>query len=163
MTYIILNKPVGYSNEMLTELLTENNRVGKEAVLEINTLHSLNTLDTESEGLVILTNTIETRQPSTPEQEYEITIDNYLSKDAEKILKKGISLEGVFIPGIQITEEKHKGNRSVVIATMTEVTAESIRKFFKAIGYHVTAVRCIRVGEFKLGVLSIGKWKVITN
>jgi 16S rRNA U516 pseudouridylate synthase RsuA-like enzyme len=42
---------------------------------------------------------------------------------------------------------------------MTEQTAKNIRNFFKIIGFHVTAVRCIRVGEFKLGVLSIGKWK----
>lgn len=162
--YILLNKPVGYSTDMLHELLTEKNNVGKPAPDKLPPYSPLNNLEPDSEGLVVLTDEKEGMETlPNLEQEYEITIDHYLSKDAEHILKKGITLENKFITGIKIIEEKHKGNRSVVVATMTEQTAKNIRNFFEIIGFHVTAVRCIRVGEFKLGVLSIGKWKTTTD
>lgn len=159
--YILINKPVDVHMDSIHELLTEKNNVGKSLNETPPPLAAQNTLDTESEGLVVLSDKTGEKSMSKAEQEYEITIDNYLSKDAEKILKKGMVIDENFIGGIRIQEEKHKGNRSVVVATMTEHTAQNIRNFFELIGYRVSAVRCIRIGEFKLGVLSIGKWKKI--
>ncbi len=167
--YFAVNKPVGYSASLegehsIKELLTETHHAGKYLQIEeeLPTPHIATSLDTDAEGLILLTNDhglIE--KIRNKEHEYEITIDNYLTKDAVKILKKGIVIKDTFVPGITILEEKHKGNRSVVRATMSEITASNIRDMFEKIGYHVTAVKCVRIGEVKLGTLSIGKWKFI--
>ncbi len=151
--YIILNKPVEYNLTDAFDLLGE---------IQHRYTHALNTLSKDSEGLVVLAPGDE--NAPLRESEYEVTIDDYLSRDAQKILKKGIHTEKEFISGITLIEEKHKGKRSVVRLSTTQNTDTQIRNMFETIGYHVTGIRCIRIGEFKLGVLSIGKWKkIITN
>ncbi|MBP9731959.1 MAG: hypothetical protein KBD29_00665 [Candidatus Magasanikbacteria bacterium] len=149
---IILNKPIDYSVSEALELLEEH---------KITHTHSISDLDSNSEGLVVfVTNTYAT-EPEVYENEYEITIDEYLSKAAENILTKGMNIEGKNYSGIILIEEKHKGKRSVVRISSTKTNDIDIKKMFEAIGYHVVSMRRIRIGKFKLGVLSIGRWKFI--
>lgn len=146
--HIILNKPVGCSILEATELLEKNRTTH---------IHSFGDLDKNSEGLLVFA----TNEQPLQESEYEITIDNYLSKAAENILKKGMNIEGKNFNGITLIEEKHKGKRSVVRVSSTKTKDTEIRKMFETIGYHVVGIRRIRIGEFKLGVLSIGRWKFV--
>ncbi len=160
---IIMNKPVGYhatpTPPSVFELLDKRHCVSKKIIQVPPTILPTYELDSESEGLLILTDDKEKERVS--EHEYEVTIDKYLSRQAHVILKKGINAEGKIIPGISIIEEKHKGKRSVVQLVATKATDIQIRILFETIGYHVVGIRRIRVGNIKLGVLSIGKWKVL--
>lgn len=149
---IILNKPVGYSVLEASELLEGE---------KTTHIHSLSDLDSNSEGLLVFTTDNQSQKYEISDCEYEITIDDYLSKAAENILTKGMTIEEENFSGITLIEEKHKGKRSVVRVSSTKSTDVKIKKMFEAIGYHVVGVRRIRIGEFKLGVLSIGRWKFV--
>lgn len=149
---IILNKPVGYSILEAIELLEEK---------QTTHTNTINSLDSNSEGLVVCIPNNQSLESEIPECEYEITIDDYLSKPAEKILTKGMIIEGKNFSGITLIEEKHKGKRSVVRVSTTRTTDIEIRTMFETIGYHVVGIRRIRIGEFKLGVLPIGRWKIV--
>ena len=150
--YIILNKPVRCSVSEAQELLEENRTTHT---------HPLGHLDENSEGLLVFTTNEHPREPEVNESEYEITIDKYLSKSAEHILTKGMVIEGKNFSGIMLIEEKHKGKRSVVRLTSVKTKDTEIRKMFETIGYHVVGIRRTRIGEYKLGVLSIGRWKLV--
>ncbi len=151
---IILNKPVGYSVLEAIELLEEK---------KTTYTHSISNLDSNSEGLVVFMSENQSIESEVYENEYEITIDDYLSKAAENILTKGMNIDGKNYSGIKLIEEKHKGKRSVVRASSTKTNDIEIKKMFKAIGYHTVSIRRIRIGKFKLGVLSIGRWKIVNN
>ncbi len=159
--YIILNKPVGYNTSQITpslfELLDETHCISKPIPDIPDTLFSIDELEQSSEGLIVITDIQHNTEGY--ESEYEITIDKYLSPQAMTILKKGMNIEGKLYAGISIIEEKHKGKRSVVRINSRKTNDNGIRTMFEAIGYHVVGLRRIRIENFKLGVLSIGKWK----
>lgn len=166
--YIILNKPVGYSTQpgvslSITELLDRAHCVSHNDQPVPQNLQILHSLDTESEGLVFGTTDAELAEKKFTEYEFEITIDQYLSKQAINILEKGMTIEETFIPGVDIVEEKHKGKRSVVQLLSSSCNDRDLVRMFETIGYHVTTTRLIRMDSIKLGVLSIGKWKYISK
>jgi pseudouridine synthase len=168
IVYITLNKPVNYhvskeAEPSIYELLDDTHTTSSDTSPIPEDLMVVNNLDPDSEGLIVLTNNQETTSSSKDQEtEFEITIDDYLSKQALVILKKGMHRDGESIAGITIVEEKHKGKRSVVRIISHKNTDIQIRKMFEAIGYHVVGIRCIRFDVFKLGVLSIGRWKYAT-
>ncbi len=149
---IILNKPVGYTTLEALELLEEQKTTHS---------YSISELDSNSEGLLVFVTNNHPTEAEMYENEYEITIDDYLSKPAENILTKGMNIDGENFSGITLIEEKHKGKRSVVRISSTKTNDIKIKKMFEAIGYHVVSMRRIRIGKFKLGVLSIGRWKFV--
>lgn len=175
LVYIALNKPVGYitstvdtQGASIMGLLQEHNYIGKEAPPPLPRVFPVGRLDKDSEGLVLLTNDGEltnalTHPTHEHEKEYEVTIDQYLTKDAIHILTKGMTIDDTFVRGITILEELHKGKRSIVRVILTEGKNRQIRKMFGAIGYQVTALKRVRIGKLKLGVLSVGKWKLVAK
>lgn len=172
--YIILNKPVGYissaSNEQgasVLDLLVPQNCMVKGQTLQAR-VYPVGRLDKDSEGLILLTNDGElTNELTHPryehEKEYEITIDNFLTKDAYRILTSGMKIESGFVQGIKILQEFKKGRKSIVTAILTEGKNRQIRKMFGNIGYNVLSLRRTRINKLKLGVLPIGKWKYVTK
>lgn len=154
--YLLLNKPVGYSTSH-----TQNPSIFDLLPQPQDELAPANRLDDNSEGVVLMTNDVDFFQAKKLENEFEITIDDYLSKPAIKILSTGMVRNGEIIRGVELIGEKHKGNRSVVTVIARETNDTEIRKMFEAIGYHVVGIRCTRFDKFKLGVLPIGKWKKI--
>ena len=150
--YIIFNKPVGCTVSEAQELLEENRTTHT---------HPIGDLDENSEGLLVFTTNEHAKESETNESEYEITIDRYLSKAAEHILAKGMTIEGEYFNGVTLIEEKHKGKRSVVRLKSSKTKDTDIRKMFEAIQYHVVGIRRVGIREFKLGVLSIGRWKFV--
>jgi len=175
LVYIALNKPVGYitstvdtQGASIMELLQKDNYIGKEVPPALPRIFPVGRLDKDSEGLILLTNDGEltnalTHPSQEHEKEYEVTIDQYLTKDAIHILTKGMVIDDTFVRGITILEELHKGKRSIVRVILTEGKNRQIRKMFGAIGYQVTALKRVRIGKLKLGVLPIGKWKLVAK
>ncbi len=146
---IILNKPTNYTSDNAIEFL--------DPVLRTH-VALFDHLDQDTEGLLVFSDSKKTDKLLS---EYEITIDQYLSKQAHNILAKGIAVEGSTIPGIEIIEEKHKGKRSVVHLQTKQTTDKQLRVMFETIGYHVVGIRRIKLGEYSLGVLSVGRWKQV--
>ncbi len=146
---IILNKPTNYNSDNAIEFLDPTLR---------SQVRLFDHLDRDTEGLLVFS---DSKKTDTLSSEYEITIDQYLSRQAKNILTKGLAIEGSTIPGIEIIEEKHKGKRSVVHLQATQTTDTQLRTMFETIGYHVVGIRRIKLGEYSLGVLSVGRWKQI--
>ncbi|EKE06525.1 MAG: hypothetical protein ACD_18C00341G0002 [uncultured bacterium] len=170
--YIALNKPVGYISSASSEqgmsvldLITPQNCVMKGQKMTTR-VYPVGRLDKDSEGLILLTNDGElTNQITHPsfehEKEYEITIDNFLTKDAIKVLTTGMMLADEYVQGIQILKEFKNGRRSIVTAILTEGKNRQIRKMFGNIGYNVQSLRRTRINKLRLGILPVGKWKYV--
>lgn len=161
--HLIINKPVGYTSSSTTpsifDLLDNTHNVSSVLVELPPTLYVIDELDTQSEGLLVITGTMTQKEKLT--SEYEVTIDKYLSPQALVLLKKGLHTNEHSIEGITVLEEKHKGKRSVVKIEAEKTTDVEIRIMFETIGYHVVGLRRTRLGHYKLGVLSVGKWKPV--
>ncbi len=147
---ILIHKPIGQTSTDTISLVKKD--------MGIQDLYPIDHLHEETEGLLILTEN--STSPTLP-SEYEVIIDQYLSRQAQNMLPKGLVTSEQVIPGIELIEEKHKGKRSVVHLKAARTTDTQLRTLFETIGYHVISIRRIRLGDFKLGVLSAGRWKKI--
>lgn len=173
--YVAINKPIDYitstSSEQgasVLELLTTENNVGRNKKEIKERLYPVGRLDKDSEGLVLLTNDGDLTNTLTHpkfehEKEYEITIDKPLNKDARKILTMGMIIDEDMVKGIKIVEEINKGKRTIVTIILEEGKNRQIRKMFGLIGYRITSLKRIRIGKLKLGILPVGKWKLVTK
>lgn len=161
--YLMLNKPADYDEEKVAELLTEEHYAGKYKKKLLHSVTPIVSVEKNVEGLMIFTNDEEvTKQIQTTEQEkeYEVTINEALSRDAITILNKGMVMNGAFHTGIILSHLSNRGKRSVVSVITTDKTGEEIRSMFECIGYQVYSIKRIRFGKIRLGTLSVGKWKM---
>jgi 23S rRNA pseudouridine2605 synthase len=176
VVYIALNKPIDYitssSSEQgasVLELITQqhnNTTIQQHIDLSNLRLYPVGRLDKDSEGLVLLTNDGEfTNQITHPkyehEKEYEVTISEKLNKDAKKVLESGMVIDGKETQGIKIIKEWNKGKRIIVTVVLKEGKNRQIRKMFGRLGYRVQSLKRTRVGNLKLGILPVGKWKFV--
>lgn len=173
--YVLLNKPVHYitsttseQGESVMELLVpEHCTMPNPPALP--RLYPVGRLDKDSEGLLLLTNdgdlTQELTHPSFEhEKEYEVTIEDRLSKDDEHILQKGMILDGTEpVKGIKILSTSNRGKRTIVTVVLTEGKNRQIRRMFGAIGHHVVGLKRTRMNNLRLGALAVGMWKVVTK
>lgn len=172
--YIALNKPIDVissnsseQGECVIDLLTKTNAIGREKREVRERVYPVGRLDKDSEGLVLLTNDGElTNQLTHPryehEKEYEVMIDAQLSRDAKKVLTKGMIIgDGEYVHGIKIIKEWNKGRRTIVTVLLKEGKNRQIRKMFGKLGYHVQSLKRTRINNLKLGTLPVGKWKFV--
>ncbi|MBI2990095.1 MAG: rRNA pseudouridine synthase [Candidatus Magasanikbacteria bacterium] len=168
LTYIALNKPIDYicdagkeREASIFDLLRTHNVIGNAKQNPNKNIFSVEELDKESEGLVLLSND-KTLAHSCHEleKEYEISIDNRLSRPAEKVLGHGMKLGNEFVQGIHIAKKWNKGKRSIITIILKKENKQ-IRKMFGILGYHVLSLKRIRIGKLKLNTLPTGKWRYI--
>lgn len=172
--YIVLNKPVDYicsnSDEQgasVLELLKKQNywKPGGQDITE--RVYSVGRLDKDSEGLVLLTNDGDLANKLTHpsfehEKEYEVTIDRQLEKAAVKVLEYGMDIgEGEYVQGVEVKKVFNKGRRTIVTIILKEGKNRQIRKMFGRLGYHVISLKRMRIGKVGLGVLPVGRWRLI--
>ncbi len=173
--YIALNKPIDYisstSNKQgktVIDLIIPENNIKPKNNIQIKTkLHLIGRLDKDSEGLIILTNDGElTQKLSHPkfkhEKEYEVLINKYLTKDAQKILKKGMFIdEKNYVKGLKIKKIKNSHQNTLITVILTEGKNRQIRKMFERLGYKVLSLKRTRINKLRLGNLPIGRWRLI--
>jgi pseudouridine synthase len=121
-------------------------------------------LDYDTEGLLFLTNDGEFAESVTHptkkiEKTYEATLDTEFSRaDLEKLCA-----------GIEIDGEKTLPARAKIISkfmvelTITQGRNRQVRKMFAALGYNVTYLRRVKIGNVALGNLPVGKYKVFST
>lgn len=160
--YYLVNKPVGY--------LCSNRRHKKTDKLAIDLVPkeprvwSVGRLDKDSSGLLILTNDGDFTQKHTHpkfehEKEYEVIIDKSITEKFLQSMKSGIELsEGIAKADkiLKISENKFK-------IVLHQGWNRQIRRMCEKLGYSVIELKRTRVGEWKLGELKEGKYKVISN
>ena len=131
-------------------------------------LFTVGRLDSDSEGLVLLTNDGEFCQavahprhgmPKT----YNVTLAKRIDSVVLKSLTTGLHEDGDFLKAKHAKLLYANNTRSQVELVLEEGKNREIRRMFKVLGYRVLLLQRIAVGPVKLGELPLGKWRVLSR
>ena len=159
---IMLNKPAGFVS-------TRKDLHARDTVFDLlpekfSRLFTIGRLDTQTQGLLLLTNDGELAQRLTHphfkiDKQYEVTLDRPWDPALAPKLKRGILLDG--------QRAKIAGLRSVsptrLRVTLRQGINRQIRRMFQAVGYRVKDLLRVRVGNLRLGNLPRGHWRALTK
>lgn len=166
LTYIILNKPQGYTS-------TAAKIKGEKNVLELVKtnvrLYPVGRLDKDSTGLILLTNDGELTQKLTHPKfhipkTYEVLLLGNVSDTQLEIMRKGIKLEdGITKPADVVVIKKNPPNNTLIQMTLYEGKKRQIRRMTAALHLHIIDLRRISIGPLKLAGLPMGKFRNLTS
>jgi 23S rRNA pseudouridine2605 synthase len=154
---IMLNKPVGF--------VVSRNGQGSKTVYDLLTpefydLKPIGRLDKDSSGLLLLTNdgqlANELMHPKFLKQKiYKVTLDKTLQAEAQAKIEQGVQLEDG-LSKISLT-----GTGKNWIVKIAEGRNRQIRRTFAKLNYGVIQLHRISFGNYQLGDLALGKFKII--
>ena len=161
--YLLLNKPTGY-------VTTAFDPHGRPTVMDLvqvrERVYPIGRLDTDTEGLLLLTNDGNfSQRMAHPRFEIEKTylaeLASSLSEENEALLSRGIHLDdGLTEPAkIQIVSNR----RRRVEITIHEGRNRIVRRMFEAVGSPVIKLRRIRFGSLTLENVPKGRWREVTG
>ncbi len=158
--YIALHKPEGY--------VTSCDHAGEKIVLDLvdigSRLFPVGRLDKESTGLLLITDDgpIHHRlsHPSFDhEKEYEVTVAKPLTEGVLKKLARGVSLKGKMTRPAQVSRLSARRFK----ITLQEGRNRQIRRMAAKVGHRVVALKRVRVAHIRLGGLSPGRWRHLSD
>lgn len=163
--YLVLNKPRGVVSTMddpqgrptLEQYLPRNQR-----------LFHVGRLDTDTEGLLILTNDGDFANKLThPSHEvpktYLAEVEGLLDNKILRRLEKGLKLEDGPIKPDKVKLVTRAESRSLVQITLHEGRNRIVRRIFDSIGHPVRQLSRISIGPVRLGQLPIGETRELTR
>jgi len=123
-------------------------------------------LDKDSEGLIILSNDGRITAPlldpeSKSEKEYEVLVDKNLSGMAQRLMSKGVDIEGYKTKPAKLVANPKNAKRFRII--LTEGKKHQIRRMCAALGYQVQTLKRVRVVNIELGKLKPNQFRKITG
>ncbi len=155
--YLALHKPAGY-------VCTHARFEGERSIFSLlpkqyQGLKIAGRLDKASAGLVILSDDGEfVQQLSHPrykkEKEYVVTVSRPLSRDALSRLRRGVRLDEGVATADRITQVKGTTYRLV----LHQGWKRQIRRMMEAVGVSVTTLVRVRVGDYRLDRIPVGKF-----
>lgn len=164
--YIMLNKPRGFITTMSDER-------GRKCVADLvkdipERVYPAGRLDKDSEGLLIMTNDGEFANrlihPSKNVwKTYRVTIRPNLTEDQLTKLCTGIEIDGRYTEPARVNVLVQQKNRVVLEISIKEGRNRQIRKMCESLGLEVARLKRISIGVLKLGMLSPGKWRNLTD
>jgi pseudouridine synthase len=159
---VAFHKPRGY-------VCTREDELGRETIYSLlpaslHALHHVGRLDMDSEGLLILTNDGDLSQqlmhPSkSVEKEYLVTANQAF---------ENVHLDQ-FLEGLYTAEGKLKAKRIERLSSrrikvvLDHGAKRQIRVMFETLGYQVTKLLRVRIGELWLGDLEPGGWAALNS
>jgi len=159
---IVLNKPAGFVS-------TRSDPHARHTIFDLlpakfPRLFNIGRLDTQSEGLLLLTNDGALAQQLTHprykvEKEYEVTLDRQWDSALAQKLLRGIVLDG---KRAQISR-LHSIGPARLRVVLRQGLNQQIRRMFYAIGYEVKRLVRVRIGHLRLGDLPRGHWRPLTK
>lgn len=158
--YIALNKP--------REYVTSCDHPGEKIVLELvditHRIYPVGRLDKDSTGLLLLTNDGRLHHrlshPSFDhEKEYEVTVASHISDSALIHLEKGLHVLGTITRPAKVKRLSSKRFRII----LKEGRNRQIRRMVGKMGGRVMALKRIRISNIRLGTLSEGCWRYLTE
>ena len=159
---IALNKPAGFVS-------TRSDPRARDTIFDLlppkfPRLFNVGRLDTQSEGLLLLTNDGDLAQRLTHprfkiEKEYEVTLDRqWNAEHAPKLLR------GVFLGGQRAQISRlHPISATRLRVILRQGINQQIRRMFYLIGYEVKRLVRIRIGNLRLGDLPRGQWRLLSK
>jgi len=127
-------------------------------------LFNIGRLDTQTEGLLLLTNDGDLAQRLTHpryeiEKEYEVTLDRPWDPMLAPKLMRGIFLDGRRAKIAQL----HSISPTRLRVVLRQGINRQIRRMFEAVGNGVKRLVRIRIGPVRLGDLPRGHWRALTR
>lgn len=146
-------------------------------------LYPVGRLDSESTGLILLTNDGQltkalTHPASEVPKTYRVTIKGSLSDEDVQKLRDGIYLthqtrtrKGVVpkkasaakVVKLGVQRDRTRGDRTALRMTLTEGQNREIRRLVAALGYKVQRLHREAIGPLKLKGVALGQWRILTE
>lgn len=162
--YLAFHKPVGI-------ICTTDTRKKDNIIDYINyptRIYPIGRLDVASSGLILLTNDGSIvnkilRAENKLEKEYVVEVDKSLKESFLEILRNGVKIKRNGGWGMRNTlpAKVSKINDYTFKIVLIQGLNRQIRKMCEALGYKVTKLKRIRIGNIKLGEIKQGEWKKI--
>ena len=159
---IMLHKPAGFVS-------TRKDPQARDTVFDLlpakfSRLFSIGRLDTQTEGLLLLTNDGNLAQRLTHpryeiEKEYEVTLDHAWEPPVASKLMRGIFLDGRRAKIAQL----HSISPTRLRVVLRQGINRQIRRMFEAVGYRVKNLIRVRMANLRLGGLPRGHWRALTK
>ena len=165
--YIMLNKPVGYVS-------TVNDQFDRPTVVdlvrpEISTrIFPVGRLDYETEGMLLMTNdgsfTYKVTHPKFHvNKTYIAVINGGITIPDLNRLRSGVRIEDYKTSPAEVEILDAEMGKTAIKITIHEGKNRQVRKMFESLGYKVSALQRIKIGELELGNLPVGRWRHLTS
>ena len=164
--YLVLNKPRGVVSTM-------EDPEGRRSLADLvpdrhGRLFHVGRLDTDTEGLIILTNDGEfAHRLAHPSFEvpktYVAEVSGVVGRDVLAELRSGITLEDGPVRPVAVKLVSTTGDRSLVKITLHEGRNHVVRRTMEAVGHPVRQLSRIGIGPVRLGTLETGKFRELTR
>ncbi|MFT4176974.1 MAG: pseudouridine synthase [Luteolibacter sp.] len=162
ITTIAFHKPRGF-------VCTREDELGRDTIYSLlpaslHALHHVGRLDRDSEGLLILTNDGDLSQqlmhPSkSVEKEYLVTANQAFQNEHLDQFIEGVYTEGGKLKAKRI--ERLSARRIKIV--LDHGAKRQIRVMFETLGYQVTKLLRVRIGELWLGDLEPGRYALLND
>lgn len=164
--YIILNKPRGYAT---TTADPHEKKCVMDLVADVKErVYPVGRLDKVSEGLLLLTNDGELANRLThPKHEipkiYRVKVDGSVTEEQLQTLNSPLTIDGYRIQPAEVRIHALDDTTTTLTFTLYEGRNRQIRKMCEQAGLTVRRLNRIAIGRIKLGGLSVGKWRPLTQ
>ncbi|WP_300077974.1 pseudouridine synthase [Propioniciclava sp.] len=166
--YLVFNKPRGVVCTMddpegrpsITDHLTPAQKA--------NRLYHVGRLDTDSEGLLLLTNDGDFAQRMMhPSHEltktYVVEVSGEVTPPTLKRLRKGIRLEDGWVNPDRVKVNSSTESRSMLTVVLHSGRNRVIRRMFEQVGHPVRRLTRTHIGPLRLGQLKLGETRELTR
>ncbi len=163
--YIMLNKPRGYITTMSDE---KGRKCTADLVKDIPArVFPVGRLDKDSEGLLIMTNDGDfANRLIHPSHDvwktYRVTIKPSITEEQLTKLCIGPEIDGKPTIPANVEVLLEENGRAVLEISIKEGRNRQIRKMCEMVGLEVARLKRKSIGNVKLGMLGVGKWRNLT-
>ena len=167
--YLALNKPRGV-------VATMDDPEGRRTIADLldtrqlrnERLFHVGRLDTDSEGLLIMTNDGDFAQRlAHPSYEvpktYVAEVAGVVSEQTLKRLRRGITLEDGPVRPTSVKIVSSVGDKTLLKITLQEGRNRIVRRTMEAVGHPVRRLSRIGIGPVRLGNLKVGEYRELTR
>lgn len=163
--YLVLNKPRGVISTMDDP---HGRPTLEQYVPRHQRLFHVGRLDTDTEGLLILTNDGDfANKLSHPSHEvpktYLVEVEGLLDNKTLRRLEKGLTLEDGPIKPDKVKLVTRAESRSMVQITLHSGRNRIVRRMFDSVGHPVRRLSRISIGPVRLGQLAVGETRELTR
>jgi 23S rRNA pseudouridine2605 synthase len=170
--YLALNKPRGVVVTMddpegrrtIADLLAE----GAQRALKKERLFHVGRLDTDTEGLLILTNDGEfAHRLAHPSYQvpktYIVEVSGVVSPQTLRRLRRGVTLDDGPVRPTSVKIVSSAGEKMLLKITLQEGRNRIVRRTMEAVGHPVRRLSRIGIGPVRLGNLPVGEYRELTR
>ena len=164
--YLALFKPKGY-------LCTDSDQQGRARTIELipasfGRLFLIGRLDKDSEGLILLTNDGALSERLTHPKYgvpkvYRVQVAGELTEEGVRQLREGVYLAEGFAKVANIVIKGRHKQSTILEMTLTEGMNREVRRLLARIGHKVLTLIRVAVGPVKLGKMTPGEWRKLTQ